>query len=821
MASPQEILDQKTYLKDKGTSLSEFKEVKKKDKNFFILGSGNFGYAEKMIGKDNKPYAIKKLDKHSKKFNLKNFHRETRISIQLEHENLIRFYGYFEDKENIAKFKEIKEDQIAKSNNRFKENLNFRNETEDKEIYCLVMEFAENGSLEDYIDNYRKGYLGKEEYVPISQEIVIKFLEQSLSALKYLHEKKIVHRDIKPDNILLDKDNNIKISDLGIAARFQEKDEQKNNIDKELISEGTKVGRRDFVCPEILDNKSYDYRCDIYSLGVTMLCILSEEDPIKFVKVPNSKQKERCIKTDCLNNTKFYNEYLLKLIGRMLTIDTNTRPTSRQCYDELMKIKTIIKNPDDEEAKIYLQNKNNPKKREKFSYKICYLNKDNKENKDNVNKSYKHNNTSNFSSSLCLGQNMMNENGYGYGNSISTENSYQNPGNYLQTPIQYFQNPNQSLYPNQYFQNPNQSLYPNQYLQNPNQSLYPNQYLQNPNSYLPTSNPNYSSCDYGSPNQNIQSFSNNSSIVSVLQCLSCCFEDFEINNFKFFCKETSSFSYDIMNMIENVKTGANNGNFLQCIQNFRNKGSNLIEYFKGTEEIEPILVYYGLCNNINNESRINNSICPNLIYRDFKEMEEVPKNKFPNVYDLIKDFKENFHSEFVNKFYYILLNLTKCPNCNHVLNAEIKDEYGVCSFIPLVGIFIDTISNLLDNYMSTQFNSSSSFECSNCNYKGPGKNEVGFLNTPKYLIINFDGDKDLKILDETIDLTKYSLTKDGKNKYKLLSFITKQEESNKFGAYIKTEQGNWRLHNENNVGEENIIFVKSNYIPHLAIYERE
>ena len=114
MSTPDEILAQKTYLKDIGTSLSDFKEVKKGEKNYFILGSGNFGYAEKMIGKDNKPYAVKKLDMHSKKFRKKDFHRETKISIQLNHENLVKFYGYFEDKENITKFKEIKEDQLKK-----------------------------------------------------------------------------------------------------------------------------------------------------------------------------------------------------------------------------------------------------------------------------------------------------------------------------------------------------------------------------------------------------------------------------------------------------------------------------------------------------------------------------------------------------------------------------------------------------------------------------------------------------------------------------------------------------------------------------------
>ena len=112
--SPEEILKKKLYLKDIGTSLKDFKEVKKNDKNYFILGCGNFGYAEKMMGKDNKYYAVKKLDKNSEKFNKRDFKRETQISIKLDHENLIRFYGYFEDKEKIEKFKKVKLELIEK-----------------------------------------------------------------------------------------------------------------------------------------------------------------------------------------------------------------------------------------------------------------------------------------------------------------------------------------------------------------------------------------------------------------------------------------------------------------------------------------------------------------------------------------------------------------------------------------------------------------------------------------------------------------------------------------------------------------------------------
>ena len=95
-------------------------------------------------------------------------------------------------------------------------------------------------------------------------------MEQILSALKYLHNKKVVHRNIKPDNILLDENNNIKISGFGISAIFREENNIENEEDGDLLSHCSQVGRRDFVSPEIEKGVSYDYRCDIYSLGLTM-----------------------------------------------------------------------------------------------------------------------------------------------------------------------------------------------------------------------------------------------------------------------------------------------------------------------------------------------------------------------------------------------------------------------------------------------------------------------------------------------------------------------------------------------------------------------
>ena len=254
------VFDPKNYLIDIGTSLSDFEEVKLGYNVFCILGKGNFGYAEKMTSKKNSEvYAIKKLDKNKNK-NSKNFKRETQISIQLEHPNLIKFYGYFEDKENIDKYKFVyKNDKKRKVT-----------ENEDKEIYCRVLEFAENGSLKQYFKNYKEKNKTENSFTPIPQETIIKFLKESLDALKYLHENNIIHRDISLDNILLGQNNTIKISDFGISAKMKDQNKYENKDDKVnekekkdekiLYSELTLIGRKSMVPPEIENRGNYDYR---------------------------------------------------------------------------------------------------------------------------------------------------------------------------------------------------------------------------------------------------------------------------------------------------------------------------------------------------------------------------------------------------------------------------------------------------------------------------------------------------------------------------------------------------------------------------------
>jgi serine/threonine protein kinase len=321
-------MEQFGNLKNIGEKLSDYEEIPIGNKNYFILGSGNFGIVEKMKSKKNKKtYAIIKIDKNAKNASIRNFRRETEILNELNHENIIKFYGYFTDKENVNKYKL-----------NFKNRKAFQDIKGDPEIFCLVLEYIPNGTLESYVNNHKKNYHSKDSFVPLKQSFIIQIFKQLLSALKYLQSNSIIHRDIKPDNILLDQNNEVKLSDFGISAIYPDGNPKYENKDAILFSHSGKVGRRDYICPEMEKGKRYDYKADVFSLGLTMLTIMSYDNPIELKKENNNVIRK--INYNCISQE--YDENLRKLVLKMLDDNINSRPYSAECYDELIKIEKII-----------------------------------------------------------------------------------------------------------------------------------------------------------------------------------------------------------------------------------------------------------------------------------------------------------------------------------------------------------------------------------------------------------------------------------------------------------------------------------------------
>lgn len=127
------------------------------------------------------------------------------------------------------------------------------------DIEYIVMELVDGITLKQYMD--KKGALAWRE--------VLHFTRQIAKALSHAHERGIVHRDIKPQNIMLLKDGTIKVGDFGIAAL--ENEIYENN--------GQAIGSIHYIAPEQARGESPDARSDIYSLGVVMYEMLTGRKP--------------------------------------------------------------------------------------------------------------------------------------------------------------------------------------------------------------------------------------------------------------------------------------------------------------------------------------------------------------------------------------------------------------------------------------------------------------------------------------------------------------------------------------------------------------
>ncbi|CAD8182811.1 unnamed protein product [Paramecium pentaurelia] len=197
--------------------------------------------------------------------------------------------------------------------------LNHPNIVKIKEIYdktnqiVIIHEYVDGQTLERFIN---------EHGTQLHQTEIQSIMRQILLAIVYIHEQGLLHRDIKPDNIMIDKNLNIKLIDFGLATK------QGSPLCVQ------KCGTPGYIAPEIINSQKpqYNNKSDIFSLGVVFYKLITQQDLFQKSQLDNLQY--------CYNENILSMEHLIEynisdscfdLLSSMLCYDKNKRISAKEC----------------------------------------------------------------------------------------------------------------------------------------------------------------------------------------------------------------------------------------------------------------------------------------------------------------------------------------------------------------------------------------------------------------------------------------------------------------------------------------------------------
>src|SRR4029077_4492645 len=138
----------------------------------------------------------------------------------------------------------------------------------DNKMHFLVMEYVDGSSLHEIVKRFG----------PMDVTRAAHYMAQAACGLQHAHEAGIVHRDIKPGNLLVDRSGTVKILDMGLARFFHD---DRDELTKQYDA-GSVLGTADYLAPEqALDSQPVDTRAHIYSLGATLYFMLAGKSPFQ------------------------------------------------------------------------------------------------------------------------------------------------------------------------------------------------------------------------------------------------------------------------------------------------------------------------------------------------------------------------------------------------------------------------------------------------------------------------------------------------------------------------------------------------------------
>ncbi|CAD8093903.1 unnamed protein product [Paramecium primaurelia] len=247
------------------------------------IGRGSYGSAHLVRSKsDQQVYVAKKIQL----FNLKSKEqddskREVMLLQKLKHPHIVQYIESFNENDTLI----------------------------------IVMEYCEEGDLSFHINRMSQ----RKEYFP--EQIILNWFLQCSLALKYIHEQKILHRDIKSQNIFLSSNGFVKIGDFGISRVLEHTQDQANTV----------VGTPYYMSPEVCENKPYTYKSDVWSLG----CVLYELCNLSHAFKSNNLLGlvNRIVKEQASAIPSHYSKELADLINKLLIKNADQRPHTSEIFN--------------------------------------------------------------------------------------------------------------------------------------------------------------------------------------------------------------------------------------------------------------------------------------------------------------------------------------------------------------------------------------------------------------------------------------------------------------------------------------------------------
>ncbi|KAH9509460.1 Mitogen-activated protein kinase kinase kinase 5 [Bulinus truncatus] len=207
-----------------------------------LIGSGSFGKVYLAKDAQGKLLALKEMTMFAadREIIMESFRSEFKIMSKVEHPRIVSFYGF--------------------------------NEADN--ILSIYMEYVPMGSLEDYIDSGKK----------VSEEQARLFTRQILEGVNYLHENKIIHRDINGNHVLIEDEHSVKVGGSGVSKVIRP-DPDANSLLQEKHEIGC-VSTMHWMAPELIkylmgSEGAYDSKADIWSVGCTVVQMITGRPPFK------------------------------------------------------------------------------------------------------------------------------------------------------------------------------------------------------------------------------------------------------------------------------------------------------------------------------------------------------------------------------------------------------------------------------------------------------------------------------------------------------------------------------------------------------------